>query len=275
MKIGRKLSLGREVSFILLTVFAVVFLFPMIWMFLTAFRTELDLNVNGTSYVPRPWSLEGFRTAWEGAPLLTWAKNSIAMTVIITVSVLFTSTLIGFVFARYRFRMKKVLFMVILATMMVPGQILMIPRFIMIQKVGLYNTLGAVIIPNLISIYNIYLCKVNIENLPESLFDAARLDGAGSFRMYRHVVIPNILPTTGTIGSFTALGAWNNYMDPLIYLNDIEKMTFPLALSRFTGQHSVTISATMAVALMNVIPMVIVFLVFQRYFIKGISIVRR
>ena len=275
MRMKKITSTLKIVNFLALTSFAVVFLFPMVWMVLTAFRTQVDLTVNATSYVPDPWSLEGFKIAIEGAPLARWAMNSVAMTTIITISVLFTSTLIGYVFAKFEFRLKRLLFIIILLTMMVPGQILMIPRFIMVQKVGLYNTLAAVIIPNLISVYNIYLCKVNIENLPESMFDAARVDGASSMQIYRHVVLPNILPTIGTVGIFTALGAWNNYMDPLIYLNDTDKMTLPLALNWFSGQHHVTKSATMAVAMIIMVPIFILFLGFQKFFIKGVSITKR
>lgn len=269
------MKIKRVVSFLTLTIFAVIFSFPMVWMVLTSFRGEVDLNTNATSYVPNPWTLDGFKQAFEGAPMGRWALNSVTMTVLITVSVLITSTIMGYVFAKYDFRLKKLCFIAILATMMVPGQVLMIPRFIMIQKLGLYNTLAAVIIPNLISVYNIYLCKVNIENLPQSLFDAARLDGAGPFKIYRHVVIPNILSTVGAVAIFTALGAWNNYMDPLIYLNDTEKMTLPLALSWFAGQHRVMKSATMAVALLIMLPMILIFLVFQKFFIKGVSITRK
>ena len=268
MRTRRKGSIKEVVIFVALVAFSVVYLFPVLWMILTAFRTEVDLEINETSFIPNPWALEGFHTMFESAPVGTWLKNSIAMTVIITFSVLLTSTLLGYVFARFEFRGKNLIFTILLATMMLPGQVTMIPRFIMILRMGLYNTLWAVIIPNLVRIYNIYLCRSAIESLPRSLFDAAQLDGAGPWRIYWNVVLPNIKPAIGVTGIFTAMGAWNNYRDPLIYLNDPEKMTLPLALTWFSTQRGSNTAATMAAALIIMAPMIVVFFLFQKQFMN-------
>lgn len=269
MRTHRGSSLANVAVFLGLTAFAVLFSFPVLWMVLTAFRSEADLELNNITFIPDPWTTEGFRTLFENAPVARWMANSIAITVIITLSVLLTSTLMGYVFAKFHFRGKNIIFVVLLATMMLPAQVTMIPRFIMVQKMGLYNTLAAVIIPNLIRIYSIYLCRASVESLPNSLFDAARLDGAGPWRIYWQVVLPNIKPAIGATGIFTAMGAWNNYRDPLLYLNDTDQMTLPLALTWFSTQRGGSTSATMAAALIIMVPMVAVFFLFQKQFMKG------
>ena len=155
--------------------------------------------------------------------------------------------------------------------MMVPPQVTMIPRYLMIQKLHLFNTAGALIVPGIVSAFAIYLAKQFIADIPDSLCEAAKIDGAGPLRIYWHVILPNIKPAIGSIGIFTAMMNWNDYLNPLLMLNDIEKMTLPLGLVFFDSQRSTDLSATMAAATMIMIPMIIIFLLFQKQFIKGMT----
>ena len=254
-----------------LSIFSVIMMYPMGWTIMTAFKTNADISLNRTKFFPREWSIDGFVTAFAKAPIGKWFLNSVFITVVVTAAVILTSTLIGYVFAKYEFKGKKVLFLLLLATMMIPGQITMIPRYLLVQKLHLFNTQWALIVPNIISVFSVYLAKQFIEDIPGSLCDAAKIDGAGPIRIYWSVILPNIKPAIGSIGIFTAMRQWNDYLNPLLMLNDIDKMTLPLGLVMFDSQRAVDLSATMAVATMVMMPMILIFLMFQKQFIKGLT----
>ena len=149
--------------------------------------------------------------------------------------------------------------------------ILLIPRYLMIQEMHLFNTIGALIVPGLISAFSIYMARQFIADVPDSLCEAAKIDGAGPFRIYWSVILPNINPAIGSIGIFTAMMNWNDYLNPLLMLNDMEKMTLPLGLVIFDTQRVADMSATMAAASMMMMPMIIIFVIFQKQFVKGMT----
>jgi len=257
---------------IFLTLFSIIMMYPMVWMLMTSFKTNADIRMNRTKFFPTEWTLEGYRTAFEKAPIAQWFINSMLVVICITVAVIFTSTLIGYVFAKYEFRGKKVLFVILLATMMVPPQVTMIPRYLMIQEMHLFNTIWALIVPGLVSAFSIYMARQFIADIPDSICEAAKMDGAGPFRIYWNIVLPNIKPAIGSIGIFTAMMNWNDYLNPLLMLNDMEKMTLPLGLVIFDTQRVSNMSATMAAASLMMMPMIVIFIIFQKQFIKGMTL---
>lgn len=257
---------------IFLTLFSIIMMYPMVWMLMTSFKTNADIRMNRTKFFPTEWTLEGYRTAFEKAPIAQWFINSMLVVIFITVAVIFTSTLIGYVFAKYEFRGKKVLFVILLATMMVPPQVTMIPRYLMIQEMHLFNTIWALIVPGIVSAFSIYMARQFITDLPDSICEAAKMDGAGPFRIYWNIVLPNIKPAIGSIGIFTAMMNWNDYLNPLLMLNDMEKMTLPLGLVIFDTQRVSNMSATMAAASLMMMPMIVIFIIFQKQFIKGMTL---
>ena len=252
-------------------VFSVIMMYPMAWMLVTSFKSNADIHKNKAKFFPAEWTVEGYRSAFEKAPIGDWLVNSIVITAVITFAVILTSTLIGYVFAKYEFKFKRSLFLLMLATMMVPPQVTMIPRYLMIQKMHLFNTRWALIVPGLVSAFAIYLARQFITDVPDSLCEAAKMDGAGPLRTYWSVILPNIKPAIGSIGIFTAMANWNDYLNPLLMLNDIDKMTLPLGLVMFDSQRSVDLAATMAAAAMIMMPMILIFVLFQRQFIKGMT----
>ena len=254
-----------------LAVLSAIMMYPMVWMFLTSFKSNAEIRTYRTKFLPVEWTLEGYRSAFERAPVAGWFANSMFVTICVTAAVILTSTLIGYVFAKCEFRGKKLLFVLLLATMMVPPQVTMIPRYLMIQKMHLFNTRWALIVPGLVSAFSIYLARQFIGDIPDSLCEAAKIDGAGPIRIYWHVILPNIKPAIGSIGIFTAMMHWNDYLNPLLMLNDMEKMTLPLGLVIFDSQRTSDLSATMAAASMIMIPMIVIFLIFQKQFIKGMT----
>lgn len=252
-------------------VLSVIMMYPMAWMLVTSFKTNADIHKNKAKFFPVEWTVEGYRSAFAKAPIGDWLINSIVITAMIVFAVILTSTLIGYVFAKYEFRFKRPLFLLMLATMMVPPQVTMIPRYLMIQKMHLFNTRWALIVPGLVSAFAIYLARQFIMDVPDSLCEAAKMDGAGPLRIYWSVILPNIKPAIGSIGIFTAMASWNDYLNPLLMLNDIEKMTLPLGLVMFDSQRSADLAATMAAATMIMMPMIIIFILFQKQFIKGMT----
>ncbi len=270
MKKRSKYKKYHYVIIAFLAVLSAIMMYPMVWMFLTSFKSNAEIRTYRTKVLPVEWTLERYRSAFERAPVAGWFANSMFVTICVTAAVILTSTLIGYVFAKYEFRGKKLLFVLLLATMMVPPQVTMIPRYLMIQKMHLFNTRWALIVPGLVSAFSIYLARQFIGDIPDSLCEAAKIDGAGPIRIYWHVILPNIKPAIGSIGIFTAMMHWNDYLNPLLMLNDMEKMTLPLGLVIFDSQRTSDLSATMA-ASMIMIPMIVIFLVFQKQFIKGMT----
>lgn len=262
---------SRLVIFIILALVAVFFVTPYFWMLSNSFKSTKETLIDPGHFMPQDPTLDGYKTVLFDSPFFIWLGNSLFITIINTIAILFTSSLIGYVFSKYQFKSKKVLFMILLATIMVPVQATMIPTFILINGMGLYNSLWSLIVPAFFSVFGIYLCKQFCDEIPGSLLDSAKIDGAGDLRIYFKIVLPQIRPAIAALGIFTFIEHWNDYLRPLIYLTSTEKMTLPLALSYFSTQHGTNLSATMAASALIVIPVTVVFILFQKQFIKGIS----
>ncbi len=261
----------RAVIFIVLIMLAVIVIIPYVWMLSNSFKTTKEILSDPGNLLPADPTLRGYEKVLFESPFIKWVFNSLFITVLNTAAVLFTSSLIGYVFSKYSFRSKRALFLGLLSTMMVPAQATMIPTFIIINGIGLYNSVWALIVPAVFSVFGIYLCKQFCDEIPRELMESAKIDGAGDMRIYFKIVVPQIRPALGALGIFTFLETWNEYLRPLIYLNSTEKMTLPLALSYFNQQHLTDLSATMAASALIMIPVAIVFVIFQKQFIKGIS----
>lgn len=157
----------------------------------------------------------------------------------------------------------------ILATMMVPSQVAMIPNLLIILNLDLYNKLTALIVPQMVRMFSVFLCKQAIEGIPDSLYEATKTDGASDFMIYQGIVLPSLRPTISSLGIFAALAMWNDYLNLLIMLSDVENMIPPIAMNYSTNQHAVDMGATMATIMSMTLPILILFLLFQRQFIEG------
>lgn len=267
----RRFTWLEGVIIAILLVCAAIMLLPYLWMVLSSFKSNLEIISSATSFVPQNPTLDGYRAVFEEAPFLTWLLNSAITAVIITAATLFTSALAGYIFAKFTFPGKKLMFLLVLATMMIPFQVIMIPTYLIISKLGLINNLAAIIVPSLISSYGVFLAKQFIEDIPSDLLEAARIDGAGELRIMWRIVMPLILPMLSALGIFTFMAAWNNYLWPLIAINDMDRMTVPMALVFFNGAHQVNYNVVMSAAVLITLPVIIVFLIFQKQFIKGLT----
>ena len=261
----------RGLMYTFLALFSTVMLAPFIWMLLLSFKLQPEI-ARANTILPEVWTIRNYVKVYETVPILYWFRNSVLVSVTSTAIILFTSSLIGFIFAKYNFHCKNLIFWFILATMMAPPQTTMIPSFLLINNLGMYDKLSSLIIPGMVGGFGIFLCRQFIEDIPDSLCEAALIDGAKDFYIYFRIIIPLIRPAIGALTIFTFLQYWNDYMLPLIYLNNPRNMTLSLAISFFSTQRTTDLGAIMAAATLVMLPVTIVFLAFQKQFIKGIAI---
>ena len=267
----KKRSLSYMLLFTVLLIGSLLMFVPYLWMVLTSFKSNSEILTASNHLLPREPTLSGYKKVLGEVPFFRWFVNSLSTSAIVTVAAMFTSALAGYIFAKFRFRGKRVLFVVILATMMVPFQIVMVPTYVIISKLNLVNDLSAIVIPYLVSAFGIFLAKQFIEAIPSELIEAARIDGASEFKTFWSLVLPQIRPALAALAIFSFMAAWNNYLWPLIILNEESKMTVPLALVFFNGQNVVNYNVVMSAAVLIMIPVIIIFLIFQKQFIKGLT----
>ncbi|MFN8522263.1 MAG: carbohydrate ABC transporter permease [Chloroflexota bacterium] len=267
------LSVAQQSALYLsLSVVAVLMFFPFVWMFATALRPaghETDLSL-----IPRPYlAFENFGRAWNypRAPFTQYTINSVVIAVAATVIGVTLNSLAGFAFAKYQFRGRELLFYLVLATMMVPFQITMIPIYVTIASLGLINNYWGVILPGAASAFGIFLIRQFMQSIPDELLDAARIDGASELGIFVRIVLPLSGPALAVLAIFTFLARWNDYLLPLLVLNRQFMFTLPIGITNFIGEYRAEWSLVMAVALISVIPPVLLFLFFQRYFVSGIA----
>ena len=254
----------------LLLVAAVLAMGPLLWMVSASFMAAGEANTSPPPLVPADPTLEHYRTLFTSYNLGRYFLNSLIIALGGTVLAVLITGMAGYAFAKLRFRGRDRLFRVLLAGMVIPGQVAMLPMFIMLREMGLINTLFGAMIPVLAPIYGIFLVRQYALSIPDDLLDAARLDGASEFRIFRSVVLPALSPVLATLGVFTFLSAWNDFMWPLIVLSDDSRYTLPVALANLAGEHVQDVELMMGGAVVTVLPVFLAFLFLQRYYIQGI-----
>ena len=267
------LSAGQQAllhAALLLT--ALLMFFPFFWMIATALRPpgqEADISL-----IPRPYlAFENFPRAWSypRAPFPQYTINSFVIAIVSTVIGVSLNGLAGFAFAKYRFPGREVLFYLVLATLMVPFQITMIPIYVTIAKLGLINNYWGVILPGAASAFGIFLIRQFMQSIPDELLDAARIDGSSEIGIFVRIVVPLSGPALAVLAIFTFLARWNDYLLPLLVMNRQAMFTLPIGITNFIGEYRAEWSLVMAAALFSIVPPVLLFLFFQRYFVSGIA----
>jgi len=267
---ARRPSLSTITLYVVLSLGAIVMLTPLFQMIMTSFKTSGEaLRVPPTLLPDRP-TLEAYRTVLTQAPFGLWFRNSVLVAVSVTALILFTSSLAGYIFAKFKFPGRDLLFTLLLGTLMVPFPVVLIPIYLIVNNLHLLNTLFALIVPSTVSAFGIFLMRQFIAAIPDDLIDAARLDGASEFGIYWRLIRPQLGPAFGALGIFTFLSSRNDYLWPLIAINDQDKMTLPLALAFFNSSHATRYDLVMAAAVLIVLPVIAAFLFFQRQFINAL-----
>ncbi|MBA3379050.1 MAG: carbohydrate ABC transporter permease [Chloroflexota bacterium] len=257
----------------LLTAFAALMVYPFLWLAFGSFKTGSDIISQPIQLLPREWTLDGFRLVWGQSGLPRAYFNSMFVSSLIVFSTLLTSSLGGYVFARLQFPGRQLLFYFILATTMVPFVTLLIPLYLVMLDLGLLNSYAALWIPAGVSSFGIFLCRQFILGIPLDLYEAAKIDGAGDFRIYWEIILPLIRPVLSALAIFSFLGAFNSYLWPLVVLNNQDLYTLPLILVQIsTSMGATNYQAVMAGSLLASIPTIVVYLIFQRNFVRGIAL---
>lgn len=251
-------------------VIAVVMAFPLWVMITTAFSGQQQFDAT-VSVLPRDFSLANFSRVLEAWPVALWFGNSVVITAITTVLTVVVSVLAGYAFAKLVFPAKNVLFLVLLATLMIPTQAILVPQFRIVNGLGLLGTFWAVIIPGAAATFGIFLARQFLLAIPDELLEAARLDGAGSLRIFWSIVLPLCKPLLAVLTLLTLMYQWNDFLWPLIALKDPDLYTLPIGLQFLQGQYQTDYGALMAMTLLAVAPLVVLFLAFQRFFVRGLA----
>ena len=265
---GRGALIARTLAVV---VIAVVTLFPLYWMVVVALSTRSDLLGGSLRLIPGSITFANFEKVLTGFPVWTWFGNSVSIAVTVAILTVAVNLLAGYAFAHLRFRGSSALFLVALGTLTLPVQTIMVSLFRLVTGLGLYGSYWAVILPTAASAFGLFLARQFLLGIPRELIEAARIDGASHFRVFRSVVLPLSRPLIAVLFFMSLLASWNDFAWPLIALKENTLFTLPIGLLYLQGQFGSDYGATMAFALLSVLPMVVLFLVFQRYFVQGFA----
>jgi cellobiose transport system permease protein len=262
----------RIVAHVLLVIGVLISIFPFYWMFVMSTTSNEDIFAYPPRLLPGPNLWSNIDKVINGIPFWSSVINTIIVSVLTTVLVLFFSSLAAFAFAKFEFPAKRVLFVFLLATFMVPGQLSLVPSFVIMSELGWVGTLQALIIPGMVSAFGIFLLRQYAENaVPNELLDAAKIDGCGFFRQYWSVAVPLLRPGLAFLGIFTFINAWNDYVWPLVIMINPDQVTLQVALAQLRGLYQTDYSMVMAGTLLAVIPLIIVFFIGARNFLGNLA----
>jgi multiple sugar transport system permease protein len=252
---------------------AILMALPFLWMFSTSLRPSAESYKLPPAWLPTEWHFENYVAVFQSSvPILAFGFNSVKVTFSVTFGQLITCSMAGFAFGRLRFPFRDLLFILLLASLMVPGQVTIIPVFLIMRNLGLIDNHLSIILPFLTSAFGVFLMRQFFLTLPQDLIDAAKIDGAGYWRIFTQVALPLAGPALAALAIITFNNTWNNYFYPLIFLNTWEKMTLPLGITALRGYlESGNASVVMASVALAIMPVLLVFLFAQRWFIAGIT----
>ncbi|MBQ7257061.1 MAG: carbohydrate ABC transporter permease [Abditibacteriota bacterium] len=263
--------LNNTIIIICLCAIGIGMLLPLIWMLSTSLKEGNAVNSFPPEWIPNPIKWSNYKDAVEAVPFFRYFMNSVIISVTVTFGQVLTSAMAAYAFSRLNFPGRDTLFFGYLATMIIPGSVTMIPTFILFRSLHLVDTYTALILPGMFSAYGTFMLRQFFMSLPRELEDAAKIDGCTLPMVFWNVILPLSKPGLATLATFTFLGSWNNFMWPLVVTSSELKKVLPLGLMSFQGQYSTQTNLLMAGSLIALIPIILVFLFNQRYFIKGIQ----
>lgn len=262
--------LQRWLMHILLLAMAVITIYPLVWMVFASLMPAGDAQSLPPPFWPRQITFVHYAELFERLNLARYFANSLLIALSVTLFSLIINSMAGYALAKLRFAGRDRIFRFLLAGLVVPAQVAMIPLFLLMKQLGLINSYWAVILPASASIFGIFLIRQYAMSIPDALLDAARVDGAGEWRIYRSVVFPLLRPILVTLGVFTFMATWNDFMWPLVALIDGDLRTLPVALAILSGEHAQDTELMMAGSVVTLLPVLLLFVLVQRYYVAGI-----
>ena len=248
-----------------------VFFFPILWILMSSLKNQSELFTYPLTMLPENPTLENYRIALQTGNFLRYFNNSLFVAVVSTFITILINTMAGYALSKYIFKGRDLIFFVMIATLMIPLQVILVPIFILEKNLGLLNTLWGIIIPPAATPTGIFLARQYMMTIPNSLIEAARIDGAGEGFIFRRIIIPLAKPIIATLAIFSFMWRWNDFLWPFIVIAQQKKYTLQLALANFVGQYDVDWSNLLSMTVISIIPLILVFLLFQKYFIKGMT----
>jgi multiple sugar transport system permease protein len=267
---GRKV-LSKAGIYAALLLLSVLIILPFIWMVSSSLKVSHDVFTLPMEWLPKQPRWANYQEIWTKIPLLLFIKNTVKLTVIITVLQVFTSSFAAYAFAKMSFKGRDTLFLAYVGTIAVPWQVYMVPQFIMMRYFNLADTHLAMIVLQAFTAFGVFLMRQFYFGIPNELSESARIDGLNEYSIYWRIILPLSKPALATLTIFTFVATWNDYMGPMIYLNSTELKTIQLGLRMFITQYSADYNLIMAAALVSIIPIFVVFIFMQRFFIEGIA----
>lgn len=267
----QKLTMGSILLIALLTLLALITLVPFIWMLSASFKTNNEVFSIPIQWIPKTWHPENYSVIWDRIPLLTFFKNTAFLSILITLIQLLTSSFAAYGFSKMNFKGRDVLFLAYIGTIAIPWQSYMIPQFIMMRQLHLTDTLWSLVLLQAFSAFGVFLLKQYYSSIPDSLCESARMDGLSEWGIYRRIILPLTKPALASLTIITFVNTWNDYMGPFIYLTSTENKTIQLGLKMFVGLFDAEYALIMAASVVSILPVAIVFLSMQKYFVEGIA----
>ncbi|MFI6770791.1 carbohydrate ABC transporter permease [Streptomyces sp. NPDC050355] len=265
----------RPVLYVLASLGLLVTAAPFLWMALSAFKTRQDLTASPPVWIPSRWTLGNFGALLDQLDMPLYFVNSLVVAVLVTVCNLLFCSMLGYALAKLDFTGRSKVFGTVLAALMVPGNLLILPLYVLMSGMGLIDTYAGLVLPFAASAFGVFLMRQFMQSVPDELLEAARIDGAGEWYIFWRIVLPLVKPALATLTIFTFLGSWNNFVWPLVATNDPGKYTLPVALATFANDPNRTVAGgngmLMAGSLLVVLPVLAAFVVLQRHFTQGIA----
>ena len=269
LKSSKRFTTG--LTYLVLILGSVLMIFPFVWMVLTCFKTQAESMAIPPQILPSHWNLDNFVTALENLPFVNLYINTALLIVFRVICAVIFSSMAGYAFAKLEFPFKKALFSIILIQMMLPSQIFITPQYLMLAKLGLTNSIFALVFPGLVSAFGTFFLRQSYLAIPDDIAEAAYLDGCNKWQAFYKVMLPLTGPSMAALAIFTAVFAYSDLMWPLICNTDLNMMTLSAGLSTLNGQFTTNFPVLMAGSLLAMVPMVILYLLFQKQFIQGIA----
>lgn len=274
--VSARRAVGTTVYHVLMLIVSFLMLYPILWLVASSFKPNGDIFSTATSLIPKNFTIEHYITGWKGFGNYTFGtffKNSILVAVLSSVGMVFSSALVAFGLARIRFKGRNFWFVMMIITMMLPGQVMMIPRFVLFNNMGWVGTFLPMIVPSFFaSGFNIFLIMQFIRGIPRDMDDAAKIDGCSWYGVFSRIILPMIVPSLVTVGVLTFMGSWEDFMGALLYLNKPAMYTVAYALKMFNDSSQADYGATFAMSALSLVPVLTLFFFFQKNLVEGISI---
>lgn len=276
MKMLREPGHGRRgllsaLKYALLIFFAAIALIPFVWMLSSSLKTSADVFSIPMRWIPQTMHWENYSSIWDRVALMTYFKNTTIVAAVVTVMQIITSSFASYAFAKMRFKGRDLMFLLYIGTIAVPWQVYMLPQFIMMRSFGLNDSIWALVVLQSFSAFGVFLMRQFYLGIPGELNEAARIDGLNEYGIWARIILPLSKPAIATLAIFTFVNTWNDYMGPMIYLTSDANKTIQVGLRRFIQAYSADYHLIMAASLCSLIPVSIVFLSLQKYFIEGIA----